>query len=223
MTVTDFGLWSPEQKSVNKYKASSKILSASWTNDGQYLALGHLNGIISIRDRNGKEIKAVQRSQPIWTMMWNPCKVCGHRSPLQRTSPSRLSLVVPDALSSCRRNEAICSAWGAGTRPSPSTALAASRSAGTRHAASIHARCGISVMASTSWSAAQTARPHSGLRKESSSRRSPSAMPGSGLRFPGRSTTSWQSGATMATSPCTSSSSRQFTVCTRTATPTGTT
>ena len=84
MTVTDFGLWSPEQKSVNKYKVSSKILSASWTNDGQYLALGHLNGIISIRDRNGKEIKAVQRSQPIWTMMWNPCKVCGHRSPLQQ-------------------------------------------------------------------------------------------------------------------------------------------
>lgn len=34
-TATDFGLWSPEQKSVQKHKVPSKILCASWTNDGQ--------------------------------------------------------------------------------------------------------------------------------------------------------------------------------------------
>ncbi|PNI31981.1 IFT122 isoform 26, partial [Pan troglodytes] len=45
---SDFGLWSPEQKSVSKHKSSSKIICCSWTNDGQYLALGMFNGIISI-------------------------------------------------------------------------------------------------------------------------------------------------------------------------------
>jgi len=34
-TNSDFGLWSPEQKTVAKYKVQSKILSAAWSNDGQ--------------------------------------------------------------------------------------------------------------------------------------------------------------------------------------------
>lgn len=51
----DFGLWSPEQKSVLKHKVSSRILSASWTNDGQYLALGMMDGKVSIRDKAGAE------------------------------------------------------------------------------------------------------------------------------------------------------------------------
>jgi len=31
-TNTDFGLWSPTEKSVAKYKVQSKILSAAWSN-----------------------------------------------------------------------------------------------------------------------------------------------------------------------------------------------
>lgn len=36
----DFGLWTPEQKQVIKQKVPSKILSAAWSSDGSFLALG---------------------------------------------------------------------------------------------------------------------------------------------------------------------------------------
>ncbi|KAM6062280.1 intraflagellar transport protein 122 homolog isoform 6-T6 [Chlamydotis macqueenii] len=73
---SDFGLWSPEQKSVSKHKASSKITCCSWTNDGQYLALGMFNGVVSIRNKNGDEKVKIERtgaaSSPIWSICWNP-------------------------------------------------------------------------------------------------------------------------------------------------------
>ena len=72
-TSADFGLWSPEQKSVDKHKVPAKILCCAWTNDGQYLALGLYNGTVSIRDKAGLEKTAIERSAPIWTMQWNPC------------------------------------------------------------------------------------------------------------------------------------------------------
>lgn len=45
------GLWPPEQKSVSKHKVSSRVTCCSWTNDGQYLALGLYNGLVSIRNK----------------------------------------------------------------------------------------------------------------------------------------------------------------------------
>ncbi|NWI98423.1 IF122 protein, partial [Crypturellus undulatus] len=73
---SDFGLWSPEQKSVSKHKTSSKITCCSWTNDGQYLALGMFNGIVSIRNKNGEEKVKIERAggaaSPIWSICWNP-------------------------------------------------------------------------------------------------------------------------------------------------------
>ncbi|NWZ31225.1 IF122 protein, partial [Asarcornis scutulata] len=76
---SDFGLWSPEQKSVSKHKASSKITCCSWTNDGQYLALGMFNGIVSIRNKNGEEKVKIERtggvSSPIWSICWNPSRI----------------------------------------------------------------------------------------------------------------------------------------------------
>ncbi|XP_033921902.1 intraflagellar transport protein 122 homolog [Melopsittacus undulatus] len=75
---SDFGLWSPEQKSVSKNKTSSKITCCSWTNDGQYLALGMFNGIVSIRNKNGEEKVKIERaggaSTPIWSICWNPSR-----------------------------------------------------------------------------------------------------------------------------------------------------
>ncbi|NXC35428.1 IF122 protein, partial [Campylorhamphus procurvoides] len=72
----DFGLWSPEQKSVSKHKTSCKITCCSWTNDGQYLALGMFNGIVSIRNKNGDEKVKIERpggsSSPVWSICWNP-------------------------------------------------------------------------------------------------------------------------------------------------------
>ncbi|XP_065406929.1 intraflagellar transport protein 122 homolog isoform X3 [Chrysemys picta bellii] len=73
---SDFGLWSPEQKSVSKHKSSSKITCCSWTNDGQYLALGMFNGIVSIRNKNGEEKVKIEHPgsslSPVWSICWNP-------------------------------------------------------------------------------------------------------------------------------------------------------
>ncbi|PRP80717.1 hypothetical protein PROFUN_11590 [Planoprotostelium fungivorum] len=73
-TATDFGLWSPEQKAVNKKGVSSKILCCAWTNDGQYLALGHFSGVISIRDKDSNEKVKIERKAPIWCLAWNPSR-----------------------------------------------------------------------------------------------------------------------------------------------------
>jgi len=54
-TSIDFGIWSPEQKSVIKHKVSNKITTSSWTKDGQYAALGFYSGQISIRALKGGE------------------------------------------------------------------------------------------------------------------------------------------------------------------------
>ncbi|DAZ94814.1 TPA: hypothetical protein N0F65_012841 [Lagenidium giganteum] len=70
-TTSDFGLWAPEQKSVSKHKVVSKILCAHWTKDGQYLALGMLNGLISVRDKQGAEKQLIERPGPVWTMAWS--------------------------------------------------------------------------------------------------------------------------------------------------------
>eukprot|EP01137_Pigoraptor_chileana_P031284 Opistho-2@18911 len=75
-TATDFGLWSPDQKSVSKHKVASRVLCCSWTNDGQYIALGMLNGQVSIRTKNGEEKVKLERpnSGPVWSIAWNPNK-----------------------------------------------------------------------------------------------------------------------------------------------------
>ncbi|BFZ08413.1 hypothetical protein BsWGS_11452 [Bradybaena similaris] len=74
--VTDFGLWSPEQKAVSKYKVSSRVTCCSWTNDGQYLAVGLYNGLVSIRNKSGEEKVKIERPQaniaPVWAVSWNP-------------------------------------------------------------------------------------------------------------------------------------------------------
>ncbi|XP_067933831.1 intraflagellar transport protein 122 homolog isoform X2 [Watersipora subatra] len=76
--ITDFGLWSQEQKSVNKTKIASRITCCSWTNDGQYLAIGLFNGSVSIRSKNGEEKSKIDRPggalSPIWSVAWSPAK-----------------------------------------------------------------------------------------------------------------------------------------------------
>lgn len=73
-TATDFGLWSPEEKSVVKHKTHSRILCLSWTSDGLYLALGMLDGAITLRDKHGTEKATIQRNAPVWALAWNPSK-----------------------------------------------------------------------------------------------------------------------------------------------------
>ncbi|XP_078340377.1 intraflagellar transport protein 122 homolog isoform X7 [Crassostrea virginica] len=76
--VSDFGLWSPEQKNVSKHKVNSRITCCSWTNDGQYLALGLYNGLVSIRNKGGEEKVKIERpnatTSPVWSLQWNPSR-----------------------------------------------------------------------------------------------------------------------------------------------------
>jgi len=71
-TATDFGLWSPDVHSVSKVKVHSKILCASWTLDGNSLALGHEDGTVTLRDRNGDQKASFKRGGPVWCLKWSP-------------------------------------------------------------------------------------------------------------------------------------------------------
>ena len=77
-TASDFGLWSPEQKSVAKHKVPSRVLCMSWTNDGTILTLGHFDGHVSLRDKSGVEVHVIERSAPIWSLQWNPSREEAH-------------------------------------------------------------------------------------------------------------------------------------------------
>lgn len=72
--VSDFAFWSTEQKAVQKYKVQNKVCSCAWTNDGQYLALGLANGMVSIRNRSGEEKSKIERpgSSPVFGVSWSP-------------------------------------------------------------------------------------------------------------------------------------------------------
>lgn len=74
--LTDFAFWSSEQKAVQKHKTNAKINACSWTNDGQYLALGLNNGVISIRSKLGEEKGRIERSgnPAIWALSWSTYK-----------------------------------------------------------------------------------------------------------------------------------------------------
>lgn len=77
-SCSDFGLWSPEQKSVSKHRVHCRVTSCSWTTDGLHLALGLVNGSISVRGRTGEERYRIERpggaQTPVWGVSWNPNK-----------------------------------------------------------------------------------------------------------------------------------------------------
>lgn len=68
----DFGLWTPDQKQVTKEKVPSRILSASWSPDGSLLAIGMLNGMISLRNQQAQEVQRIERKAPIWCLQFIP-------------------------------------------------------------------------------------------------------------------------------------------------------
>lgn len=69
---SDFGMYSPKQRSVQKTKVQSKICCAAWTNDGNFIAFGQYNGHITIRDRAGVETLRIERTAPVWCLEWSP-------------------------------------------------------------------------------------------------------------------------------------------------------
>ena len=66
----DFGFWSPKEKSVVKQRVESKILSASWTHDGQILAIGLFSGDVLLRDIHSRKRGTFHCSAPVWTLAW---------------------------------------------------------------------------------------------------------------------------------------------------------
>ena len=65
-------MWTPEQKQVVKEKVHSKILSAAWNSDGTILAVGMINGWISIRNASSDELHHIERRAPIWCLEFVP-------------------------------------------------------------------------------------------------------------------------------------------------------
>jgi hypothetical protein len=68
----DFGLWTPDQKQVIKEKVPSRIIAACWSSDGAILALGMLNGMVSLRNQQAEELLRFERKAPIWTLAFVP-------------------------------------------------------------------------------------------------------------------------------------------------------
>lgn len=50
-SLSDFGFWSTEQKAVQKHKVGARVNACSWAADGQLLALGLGNGVVSVRNK----------------------------------------------------------------------------------------------------------------------------------------------------------------------------
>jgi intraflagellar transport protein 122 len=72
VTASDFGIWSPDQKSVSKYKISAKGLCCSWSNDGQLLAIGQFDGTVTVRNKAGEAKYTYLRGGPVWSVSFNP-------------------------------------------------------------------------------------------------------------------------------------------------------
>ena len=74
--IADFGLWSSEQKSVQKFKVPARINCCSWTVDGQQLALGLASGLVTVRGKGGEEKMRIERpggaASAVWAVAWSP-------------------------------------------------------------------------------------------------------------------------------------------------------
>lgn len=62
----------------------SRITSAAWSTDGTMLALGTINGLISIRNQQAEELQRIERRAPIWSLAFLP-EVAGPKAPAPLT------------------------------------------------------------------------------------------------------------------------------------------
>ncbi|KAF5403013.1 Intraflagellar transport protein [Paragonimus heterotremus] len=74
---SDFVFWTLDQQSVTKTKLPVRATCCSWKADGQYLAIGLYNGVISIRNKATEEIAKIERpgAPIIWRLRWSPSKM----------------------------------------------------------------------------------------------------------------------------------------------------
>ncbi|XP_014208959.2 intraflagellar transport protein 122 homolog [Copidosoma floridanum] len=76
-SISDFALWSAEQKAVQKFKCGGRVNCCAWTRDGQFMALGLAAGFVSIRNKTGEEQLRIEslRESPIWSLAWSPIRM----------------------------------------------------------------------------------------------------------------------------------------------------
>lgn len=43
-----------------------------WSTDGMVLAVGHEDGVVTLRDKAGAEKQRLQRDAPVWGFAWAP-------------------------------------------------------------------------------------------------------------------------------------------------------
>lgn len=72
-SVSDFIFWSLEHKSTDKHKINARINCCSWSSDGQLVALGLVNGCVTLRNKSGEEVKNIQRpgNPVIWALSFS--------------------------------------------------------------------------------------------------------------------------------------------------------
>lgn len=68
----EIAIWTPDQQNIERSKHPSKILCASWTPDGQLVAIGTLSGQITIRDKKLNEKLVINKRAPVWCLEWTP-------------------------------------------------------------------------------------------------------------------------------------------------------
>ncbi|KAK2950407.1 putative Intraflagellar transport protein 122 like protein [Blattamonas nauphoetae] len=71
-TETDIGLWMDGLTQTKKEKVHSRVTCLSWSSNGAYLATGHVDGSVHIRNKDAKTLKQIIHKEPIWTLFWNP-------------------------------------------------------------------------------------------------------------------------------------------------------
>ena len=62
----------PDKKQVPKEKVGSRVVSAAWSSDGTQLALGLLNGTITLRNIDCEETHRIERKAPVWCLAFIP-------------------------------------------------------------------------------------------------------------------------------------------------------
>ncbi|EPY28564.1 WD40 repeat protein, partial [Strigomonas culicis] len=73
----DWGVWSMDVPNVGKAKLPSKGLCAAWTQDGQNLAIGTMDGTIIIINKGDTEKQRIRRNAPVWTLAFSPLRESG--------------------------------------------------------------------------------------------------------------------------------------------------
>uniref|UniRef100_A0A914CC48 Intraflagellar transport protein 122 homolog n=1 Tax=Acrobeloides nanus TaxID=290746 RepID=A0A914CC48_9BILA len=88
--VTDFGIWSQNEKNVSKQKIASRCTTCAWNTDGTYYAIGMYDGTVSIRSTSlpstADEIARIERpsGDPVWCVRFGQARQINPETHMRR-------------------------------------------------------------------------------------------------------------------------------------------